>query len=123
MREAVAPERLRGNPYAGKPLNLKSNPFDQGLGMAHRMLRNAGFTKLPWMEDEEALRRERADLAAFVEAHAGELRNSAQGREQLRARAEDLRRRIEIFNLTVPIASRQMTNINPARILAEVGQS
>jgi hypothetical protein len=141
MREAVAPDKMRGNPHLGKPLHLEDNPFDQGMGMAYRMLRNAGFTKLPWMEEEESLRRARADLAAAVEAHLTWLRDASRAdpadrpgpaavraRHQaaidaLRAQAEALRRRILDFNLTVPVPSRQMANVNPVRLAADVEEA
>ncbi len=47
QRRALSLEKMRDNPGLGKPLHLEDNPFDQGMGMAHRVLRNAGFHKLP----------------------------------------------------------------------------
>jgi hypothetical protein len=137
---ALTPEKMRNNPGFGKPLQLKDNPFDQGMGMAYRMLRNAGFNKLPWMEDEEVVQRGRADLMAAVRDHLAWLREAATGGgpadrtadllarharavAELRERAEALRRRIETFNLTVPIVSRQMMNVNPDRVASELEEA
>ena len=46
-------ENLAG---AGKPLNLEQDAFeDPDVRMAHRLLRNHGFT-LPWIEELNELR-------------------------------------------------------------------
>ena len=79
-------------------------------------------------EDEEAATRGGTDLEAVMAAHLEWLRAAAgSGRpdraaalarhretlDAVRTRAEEPRRRIMMFNLTVPIVSRQMMNVSP----------
>lgn len=138
MAEALSPEKLRDNPLRGKPLKIEDNPYDRGMGLAYRMLRNAGFSKLPWMEDEEEIRRGKAELESMAAAHLDWLQSwvarnpearpavdlvrarHARARTDLTQRAADLRGKIERFNLTVPVPGRQVKNVRPERVVGEL---
>src|SRR3989304_9408856 len=66
IRKAIEEGKFENLPGMGKPLQLDENPFeDPGWRLAHRVLKNAGFT-LPWLETrreiEAALAAARNDL-------------------------------------------------------------
>jgi hypothetical protein len=97
IREAMeegAFDHLEG---AGKPLDLRENPFvDPSDRMAHRLLKNNGFAP-NWIEE-----------AKEIEAESGRLR--AEGKvstDDYRARVAALKRRIFAFNLKAPLTSLQ----------------
>ena len=111
------------NPFKGKPIHLEDNPFDRGLGMAHRMLKNSGHT-LPWIETKREIIQERKAIDQAIEQHLAwlgdriqRLKQAAASEKQLRRleadhdrflaylhdRVAKLRQTIERYNLEVPL--------------------
>lgn len=142
IEEAVSPEKLKDNPFKGKPLNLEENPFDRGFGLAHRMLKNAGHT-LPWIESKRELIQERRAVEQAVDDHIHWLerqvarveRASPKEKESvkqsareghlrfldyLRERVAKLRKAIERYNLEVPLFDQQLPNVRPENYVALV---
>jgi DnaJ family protein C protein 28 len=95
IREAMedgAFEYLEG---AGKPLDLRENPFeDPSDRMANRLLKNNGLAPA-WIEEAKEIERESASL------RGGEAASDFQ------TRVARLNRRIVSFNLTAPLATVQ----------------
>jgi DnaJ homolog subfamily C member 28 len=55
IRRAIEDGQFENLPGKGKPLNLDDNPFeDPEWRMAHRMLKEAGFS-LPWIESRREI--------------------------------------------------------------------
>jgi hypothetical protein len=95
IREAMeegAFDHLEG---AGKPLDLRENPFeDPSERMAHRLLKNNGLAPA-WIEE-----------AKEIEAESRRLRvRGAVPAEDLGSRVAALNRRIRAFNLKAPASS------------------
>ena len=95
IREAMeegAFDHLEG---AGKPLDLKENPFeDPSDRMAHRLLKNNGFAP-QWIEE-----------AKEIEAESRRLHCEGKiSTDEYRARVVALNRRILSFNLKAPTTS------------------
>ncbi len=116
IRDAMKAGEFDNLPGKGRPLNLDENPFeDPSMRMAHRMLRNNGFT-LPWIEERKeidaAIDALRADLARSWARHAEAqtaTRLSAQdtsewerAQSDFRQKLVQLNRRIHDFNLKAP---------------------
>lgn len=130
LTEASRPERLRDNPFKGRPLPFEpANPYDKGMRMANRMLKNAGY-KPPWIDTRESIIAEKKALRRAMSEHldwlghavslrqagrmqAAELR-AAHERflDHLRDRIEKLRREILRFNLEVPVLEQQIVNVS-----------
>lgn len=84
---------------AGRPLPLEENTFeDPSVRMAHRLLKNNGFAPA-WIEESKAIDRECAELENEFHRHHGASR--------IADRTAELNRRIERFNLTVPLRDKQ----------------
>jgi DnaJ family protein C protein 28 len=137
IQEAIERGLFDNLPGTGRPLDLsdEDNPFiPDDMRLAYRILRNAGFAP-PWIEArhdiEAASERLRSDLArhaARIQAGVARLsrapaylrptRRAALRREhdrfvqRYRASIEELNRRIDDFNLGVPISSLQLPRIN-----------
>jgi hypothetical protein len=93
--EEGAFDNLNGS---GLPLNLEEDPFeDPAMRMAHRLLRNNGFAPR-WVEEGK-------DLETAAVALRRELAEGRITREQYRARAIDLNRRILSYNIQTPSTS------------------
>lgn len=143
IEEAISPENMRNNPYKGKPLNLTSNPYDRGYGMAYRMLKNSGH-KLPWMEERDEIVSEKAALEQLIEEHSDWLARKTEGLvnqsvdpkaaqeirkghqrflRHLEDRVGQLRKKIERFNLEVPILDQQMVNVRTETYVARASQA
>lgn len=85
IREAMDDGAFDNLEYAGKPLDLSENPFeDPSDRMAHRLLKNNGFSPA-WLEE-----------AREIEAESRRLRTPDD--------AAALNRRIVAFNLKTPAA-------------------
>jgi len=132
LEEATSPERLKTNPFVGKPLPLEANPYDRGYGMAFRMLKSGGF-KLPWMEMKDEIIAEKRAVKEAVQHHVEWLEERTQLFQRLgkvglsvaqnindeherfmahlTGRIEDLRKKIAQYNLEVPIMEQQMVNV------------
>lgn len=124
-------------PGSGKPLDLsdEDNPFiPDDMRLAYRILRNAGYS-LPWIELRKEIEAQVASLEQQATAHAATVRSSresirrapaylrANRWEQLKARHEQflvahaeaidaLNKRIDDFNLSVPVVPLQLRRVN-----------
>lgn len=74
MEEAVSPEKLRNNPFKGRPLDLSINPFEKGMAMGHRMLKSSGFAPA-WIETKAELVQERADIRRMIDEYVERVAN------------------------------------------------
>lgn len=94
IREAMDDGAFDNLEYAGKPLDLSENPFeDPADRMAHRLLKNNGFAP-DWIEE-----------AKEIEAESHRLRTQgAVSKSDILDRVAALNRRIAAFNLRAPAA-------------------
>jgi DnaJ family protein C protein 28 len=119
IREGIEQGLFDNLPGRGRPLELEENPFeDPSMRMAHRLLRNNGFS-LPWIEErkeiEAAIDVLRAGLARSFAVYHETLKSRRQGeqaeadwRQNLTAfqrQVTDLNRRIASYNLKTPSAA------------------
>jgi hypothetical protein len=133
IEEAAAAGFFDNLPGSGQPLDFsfEDNPFiPEGMRSAYRMLRNAGYA-LPWMEDRKDIEKKRSDLDRRLAAHLSHVDTTLQripripaylrpsrtsrlraGHEEFVARfirsVASLNRKIDIYNLTVPVVSLQV---------------
>lgn len=142
IEEAISPEKLKENPYKGKPLRLEENPYDRGFGMAHRMLKNTGHT-LPWIDTKKEIIEERRAVDRAIDDHIEWLKRGvaridrAAPKEKervkksvreghlrfldyLQDRVVKLRKAIERFNLEAPLIDQQVPNVRPETFVAFV---
>lgn len=142
IEEAISPEKLKDNPYKGKPLRLEENPYDRGFGMAHRMLKDSGHT-LPWIESKKEIVKERRAVDQAIEDHIQWLERSVARLDRaapkkkesvkqsikeghlrfldyLRDRVAKLRKAIERYNLEAPLIDQQVPNVRPDTYVAIV---
>jgi len=140
LAEAVSPEKMRDNPYRGKPLGLEQNPFEGNWSTAYRLVRQAGH-RLPWMDLQheilqrlraldESIKAHRAWLRARVDKLAAEgctaddkaavLRIHDRFIDQLTEQVADLRRKIFDFNLKVPLPDLQIRNVRAETYLSDL---
>ncbi len=125
LADAASPEKLKGNPYKGKPLNFdRENPFEKEFSMGNRLLKNAGY-RPPWIEVREEILAEKRALRRALDQHLAFLERALEGGssrttlrvrhdqflEEIRDRIEKLHREIVRFNLEVPIIDQQVVNI------------
>ncbi|HEX6989509.1 MAG TPA: hypothetical protein VF282_08575 [Bacillota bacterium] len=131
IAEAVSPEKIRNNPFRGKPLRLDHNPFEGDWSVAYRLVRQAGH-RLPWMDLQHEILQRLRSLHESIEAHRAWLQAhletlSAEGCTaddkaavqrvhdrfvaQLTEQVADLRRKISDFNLKVPLPHLQIRNV------------
>jgi hypothetical protein len=113
-------------------LPVEEHPFVKpGWQLAHRVLKNAGFT-LDWIELDRSIRAELLQCRELLEDQltwASEALISIEGKRQVEAqlnhryqwtiatftqRAEQLNERIELFNLKVPLTISQKHKIQVA---------
>lgn len=142
IEEAAAAGYFSNLPGSGQPLDFsfEDNPFiPEGMRSAYRMLRNAGFS-LPWMEDRKDIEKKRSELNRRLSAHldyveAGlrrlprmpaYLRPSRTARlrathdefvERFARSVDSLNRKIDIYNLSVPVISLQVNRYDGERAL------
>ncbi len=103
-------DNLRG---MGKPLQIEDNPYEAEWRLAFKILKNAGAAPA-WIELSREIEDDLTSLDRLVEAARG-----AQGRrrqilvaECLR-RLEEINRKIDDFNLAVPMLWLQKPRIDP----------
>jgi hypothetical protein len=133
IEEAAAAGFFDNVPGSGQPLDFsfEDNPYiPEGMRSAYRMLRNAGYA-LPWMEDRKDIEKKRSELDRRLAAHLSHVDATVQripripaylrpsrtsrlrdGHEEFVARfirsVDNLNRKIDIYNLTVPVVSLQV---------------
>lgn len=125
IREAIERGDFENLPGQGKALDLGEDPFTpRDWQLAYKILKDAGMAP-DWIEQDKEIRAERRALASLLEERAKWIRERTakiktlppdrmiveherltQAREQtsmhFRARAADLNRQIDTFNLKVP---------------------
>jgi DnaJ family protein C protein 28 len=116
-------------PGKGKPLDLRENPFAKPeWRLAHRMLKNAGFT-LDWIELDTTIRVELAQCQKLLEDQltwANKHLSSTDDKDDIDTQLEDIYRwtvanyierakklngKIELFNLMVPLIHLQKPKV------------
>ena len=115
IREAMEEGAFDNLEGKGRPLDLTENPFeDPSMRMAHRLLRNNGFT-LPWIEESRdivsSIETARESLALAVRMSSSDA-SLARAVEAFRARARELNRRITSFNVSAPASSVQLRTLD-----------
>jgi len=114
IRKAQEEGKFSDLPGKGKPLHLDEDPFeDPEWRLAHRMLRNSGYT-LPWIE-------QRQQIFALIEAvrenfrRAWEWRQDAIREHRLNAQAEaEWRRAKRAFGEQVNVINKSISDYNLA---------
>lgn len=143
IERAIAEGAFDNLPGKGQPLDLSddNNPFvPDDMRLAYRILRNAGV-RLPWIEERKIIDGSRADLGRQVERHARWLRGEIENLERVptylrptrlaRLRAqhasfldrsmraiEDINKKINVYNLSVPGIVAQIFPLNPEKVLS-----
>lgn len=143
IEEAVSPEKLRNNPYKGKPLDLSRNPFEKERRLANRMLKSAGFAPF-WVEMKKEIILEREEIRHLIDQFVGARQerlekpeNTAQQRESseefdeevgeaesrflqhVYERVAKLREKIDRYNLETPMVDQQLVNVRPEEWVEE----
>jgi DNA-binding transcriptional MerR regulator len=117
-------ENLAG---AGKPLTLEQDAFeDPDVRMAHRLLRNHGFT-LPWIEELNDLRvateELRCQIGSCVARHQKAPCSQPEARHrvlnELREKIDRMNRRIVAYNLKAPSAQFHIVPFDAAQELCK----
>lgn len=130
IQEAQKGGQFDDLPGKGRPLDLRENPFVKpGWRSAHRMLKNGGFT-LDWIQLDKTTRAELAQCQKLLEDQllwASKALSSRDDGDDVHAelddiyhwtvasyteRAEKLNKKIELFNLMVPLIYLQKHNVN-----------
>ncbi len=130
IRDAIERGEFDHLAGSGKPIDLGENPFvPRDWRLAYKVMQDAGVSP-EWIEDDREIRRELARLAAWIERSARSLREQAMRARGLtpdqmisehkrltkerdricelyRARATELNRQIDMFNLKAPVARLQ----------------
>jgi len=137
IRQAMQRGEFDNLPGKGKPLNLKENPHeDPGWRMAHRLLKDSGFT-LPWIEKRRLID---ADFETALEAlrQSWEWRRRALSSSQsgldldgewqraldlFRERMIDLNKRIRDYNLEALSSQFQRRSIDIEREIEAITNS
>jgi DnaJ family protein C protein 28 len=112
IQDAMANGLFDNLPGRGKPLPLLTNPYlDSGQELAFGLLKNNGLAP-EWIERDKEIRQA---LAAFrTDMAAAWQQNEAHLAAQFETRLKSLNRRIDDFNLIVPISGKQRPRLNMA---------
>jgi hypothetical protein len=145
IEEAAASGFFENLPGSGQPLDFsfEDNPFiPEGMRSAYRVLKNAGFS-LPWMEDRKDIDRKRSELERSLAAHLDHTRATLERIPKMpaylrpsrlaRLRAshqeyverfvrsvDNLNRKIDVYNLTVPVVSLQVARFDGEYALGQL---
>jgi hypothetical protein len=135
-------------PGSGKPLDLsdEDNPFiPDDMRLAYRILRNAGYS-LPWIEQRKDIEADVAKLERRVTAHVATVQSTLQHIRQIpsylrasrwaklqaqhthfltecEAAIDALNKKIDDFNLGVPVVSLQIYRMNRQKLLDQIASS
>ena len=115
IREAMAEGAFDNLDGKGRPLDLSEEPYqDPSLRMAHRLLRNNGFSPA-WIEEardlERAIEKVRRDLARSIAAKAP--------LDGFRAQIAEINRRILAYNLKTPSTQFHMRPVDVEALIAD----
>lgn len=108
IREAMEQGAFDNLPSKGQPIPLDEDPFeDPSLRMAHHLLRVNGFAP-DWIEEaceiDRLLTKLRVDLEDARRRHAAKSPSWQRELDAFRKRAEEINRRIFLYNLKTPSA-------------------
>ncbi|GAB4475521.1 MAG: hypothetical protein Kow00124_16600 [Anaerolineae bacterium] len=119
LERAIEEGLLDNLPGKGQPLRWPENPYeDPADALAHRLLRDQGFT-LPWIEERREIEKlaaeERDRLRRLWQAcgNGQDPARWARAVERFRAQAADLNRRIRDYNLKAPLLQFHMLPLRP----------
>ncbi len=121
IQEAMAAGAFENLPGKGKPLNLSLNPYvDPSLELAYGLLKNNGYAP-EWIARDKEIRQEleaaRARLrAAWAQRQANPADEAAWGSAVARFEESlaQLNRKIDDFNLVVPVSGCQRVRLRLA---------
>ena len=110
IREAMERGEFDDLPGQGKPLDLRRDPnVPEEWELAFKLLKDAGFAPA-WIEESREIRTARAELFEPFDSYLKSLRRSrprrpayeAQLCADFRKNAQELNRRIDVYNLQAP---------------------
>ena len=119
IMEAVAPEKLRNNPYKGKPLDLSVNPFEKERALGHRMLKSSGFAP-EWIETKRELLREQRAIRKMIDDYVEEAKRRKDAAAQV-VRPEEKRRKDGAARVVRSEAKQGEEAVRKARAVARPG--
>lgn len=129
IRESMERGEFDDLPGSGQPIDLSENPFeDPDVRTAHRLLRNAGFAPA-WIEERKDIdaefQRARTVLlnARDLYGREGKLAGNAhwqRATREFREIANDLNRRIRMYNLKAPAPGLHRKVIDAESTIAEL---
>lgn len=135
IRQAMEEGAFDNLPGKGKPLKLDENPFvDKDWQMAFRLLEKEGFA-LPWMEKRNQIEGEYARAReALARSWAWRAEQGAGGEvefwveqewktalRRFEDKAAELNKRIDDYNLEIPVDIFYRKRIRVEAVLAELG--
>ncbi len=109
IQEAMDEGLFDNLPGRGKPL-VWDTAHDDEHWLANHLLKNAGYVPA-WIEDAKWIAQEREALKEAIARLARDPAPSVRRTEALRVRASALNRRIDSFNLSVPIDRLQVPRL------------
>lgn len=101
IRAAQERGEFDGLEGAGRPLALDDNPFAGDWGLAHKLLKDAGFAP-PWIELQQEIEREREALTRLPAGLRARRVPRARAWQEYRQAVDELNARIDRYNLMVP---------------------
>lgn len=118
IQEAMAQGVFDNLPGQGKPLDLKKNPYlEPGMELAYNLLQNNNFAP-EWIERDKLIRKEletmRRQLRIVWQQRRGKPQYEARWQAAVTRFSESLdklNRKIDDFNLVVPILSLQRSRV------------
>jgi DnaJ family protein C protein 28 len=127
IEEAMRKGQFDDLPGKGKPLNLEPNPHeDPEKRLAHKVLHDAGY-KLPWIDERNEIEAEIKNMQAALARSYDEYRAAPTApdarsawdaaTQKFRARAAEINKRIDIYNLNVPSQVFQRIRVDADSIL------
>src|SRR5262249_4954884 len=123
--------------------SFEDNPFiPEGMRSAYRMLKNAGYS-LPWMENRKDIDKKRSELERRQAAHLSQVESALQRIPRMPAylrpsrlarlqashdefverfarSVDNLNRKVDVYNLTVPVITLQVDRYDGERALAQL---
>ncbi len=142
IRDAIERGEFDGLSGRGRPIDLGENPFvPRDWRLAYKLMQDAGVSP-EWIEQDKEIRRELSSLGDWIESNARSVREQAARAKKLapdqmiaeykrlteerdrisnryRARATELNRQIDLFNLKAPVSRLQHPRV---RVEDEIDQ-
>ncbi|MFQ6015272.1 MAG: DnaJ family domain-containing protein, partial [Anaerolineae bacterium] len=115
IQEAMERGEFDNLPGRGKPLDLRENPYAGDWELAYKIIKDAGFT-LEWIELRQEILQGRQECARFLQDSLQEKRRTVERYERVanryREQAAELNKKVERYNLIVPIVNLQLSKLD-----------